>query len=87
MYNHDYYIKHKEEYHARTKKWRENNKERFYEIVYNYRKRKAEELKKQGLKYCWKSEKKRKELYERRNQRINKALKNGKIQDNNVKWW
>ena len=84
-YNHEYYLEHKEEYKERSKKWREKNKEKFYEITYNYRKRKAEELKAKGEMYCWYTNNQRKKLYEKRNRRINKNIGDGEIQDNSNK--
>lgn len=85
MYNREYYLKHKKEYKERNKKWREENKERFYEIIYSYRKKKADELKAKGERYCWHSEAERKRLYEKRNRRINKNIRDGEIQDNSNK--
>ena len=84
-YSREYYLKHKEEYKERNKKWREENKEKFYKIVYRYRTKKAEELKAKGEMYCWHTNNQRKKLYEERNRRINKNVRDGEIQDNSNK--
>lgn len=82
-YNHDYYIKNKEKIKERNKKWREENKDKFYKSVYNYRSKKAKELKEQGEMYCWHSKSERKRLYEKRDRRINNEIENRENQDNN----
>lgn len=74
-----YYQEHKQEIIERNNQWRLDNKERFYELVYKSRKKKAQKLKEQGLDYVWKSEIKRKELYEKRNKRINRSIKKEEI--------
>ena len=60
-YYRQYYKLHKAEIDARNKKWREENKEKFYNCVYAYRKRKAKELKEKGIKFNWLSENGRKQ--------------------------
>jgi len=74
MYNREYYLQHKEKYLESNKKWRKEHKDKFYEITYRYRRKKAEELKNKGEKYCWLSENQRKALYEKRNRRIDKDI-------------
>ena len=81
-YRHQYYLKHKEEILESNKRWQKNNKEKFYKILYKNRKKKAQELKEKGERYCWHSEAKRKELYEQRSKRIDRRNKKRKIQDN-----
>ena len=78
-YRHQYYLKHKERILESNKNWREKNKEKFYKIVYGYRKRKAEELAEKGERYCWHSEAKRKELYDKRQERIDRRNKENEI--------
>lgn len=78
-YHKKYYLEHKDVILERNKKWVRENKERFYELVYKSRKKKADMLRDQGLDYVWASEVKRKELYKRRNERINKSIKKEKI--------
>lgn len=84
-YAHEYYLKHKQEILERNKKWRQNNKERFYELVYKSRKKKAQELKELGLNYIWNSEKERKRLYERRTERFNRTYQEKEISNNDNK--
>lgn len=69
-YYQEYYKKNKDKYLERNKKWREANKERFYELVYKSRKKRAERLKQEGELYVWKSNVERKKIYEKRNRRI-----------------
>lgn len=70
-----YYLEHRQEILDRNKKWRQNNKKRFYELIYKSRKKRAEVLKEKGEEFVWLSDKKRKEKYER----INKSIKDEKI--------
>ena len=83
MYNHKYYEEHKEELKRKNAEWRKKNKKRFYELVKKSRTKKANELRQKGEIYVWHSEPSRKKLYERRNQRFNKVIEDGEIQDNN----
>ena len=80
-YYKEYYKRHKEEYIERNKKWRSENKERFYELVKKSRKKKANRLREKGEIYIWRSEPERKRLYEKRNRRINQSIEQGKVQD------
>lgn len=80
-YYHDYYLKNKDKYLERNKKWRTENKERFYELVYKSRKKRAKTLQEQGELYIWLSEPERQRRYEKRNRRINQNDRNGEIQD------
>ena len=74
-----YYQEHKQEIIKRNRQWRLDNKERFYELVYKSRKKKAEKLKEQGLDYVWHSKKERERLYEKRNKRISRSIKEKEI--------
>lgn len=65
-YYREYYKKHKQEILERNKKWRENNKKKYYLSVYKCRKRKAKELKEQGIKYNWFSNAKREKINEQK---------------------
>lgn len=58
-YMRNYYRLHKEEIDARNKKWRQENKEKFYECVYKCRKRMAKKLKEKGEKNYWLSKNER----------------------------
>lgn len=78
-YYKEYYKRHKEEYIERNKKWRSENKEQFYKLVYKSRKKRAERLKQEGELYIWKSDVERKRLYEKRNRRIDKDDRNGEV--------
>ena len=80
-YFQEYYRKNKDKYLERNKKWRENNKERFYELVKKSRTKKAMSLKEKGEIYIWRSEPERKILYEKRNTRINQSNRDGEIQN------
>lgn len=80
-YYKEYYKKHRQEYLDRNKKWRTENKERFYELVYKSRKKRATRLQNNGELYIWLSEPERKRRYEKRNRRINQNDRNGKVQD------
>ena len=80
-YMHEYYLKHKQEIDERSKKWRQDNKERFYKLVYKSRKKKADVIKEKGELYCWHSDIERKKLYERRDRRINQSNRDGEIQN------
>ena len=71
MYSHEYYLKNKEKLQEANKKWRKENREKFNKIMYAYRRKKAKELTEKGEMYCWHSKTKRKELYEKREKRIN----------------
>lgn len=83
QYAHEYYLKHKEEYIERNKKWRKNNKERFYKLVYKSRKKRADKLREQGEIYIWRSEPEKKRLYEKRDRRINQDVRDDEIQVEN----
>lgn len=54
-----YYETHKEQMLEASRKWREAHKKEFSQTVYKCRKRKSDELKAQGLKYTWLTEKER----------------------------
>lgn len=58
-YMRNYYRLHKEEIDARNKKWRQENKEKFYQCVARCRKRMAKKLKEKGIKNYWLSENER----------------------------
>lgn len=74
-----YYLAHREELIERNRQWRLNHKERFYELVYKSRKKKAEELRQDGFDYVWHSAKKRSELYDKRYKRTHRSIKNEEI--------
>lgn len=76
-----YYQLHKEEINKRQKEWRKTHKKEFFELVYKSRRKRAEELKKQGIKYPWKSNIERKKL----NERIKRSDKTNEVQDNDDK--
>ena len=78
-YHKKYYQEHKQEILERNKQWQKDNKERFYKLVYKCRKKKANALKEQGITYAWLSEKKRKEIYEGRNERINRSIEEEEV--------
>ena len=69
-YMRKYYLLHKEEIDARNKKWRQENKDKFYECVKKCKKRKAEKLKSEGVKYYWLSDNARKKRNTERDTRI-----------------
>ena len=72
LYYKEYYKKHKEKMLESQKKWRENNKDKFYQSVYKVRKRKAERLKSEGVKFNWLSDKARKIRNEGKNEQTRK---------------
>jgi len=72
LYYKEYYRKHREKMLESQKKWRENNKDKFYQSVYKVRKRKAERLKSEGVKFNWLSDKARKNKNEVKNEQDRK---------------
>ena len=80
-YAHEYYLKNKEKYIERNKKWRTKNKKKFYELVKKSRKKRADRLREQGEMYIWRSEPEKKALYEKRNRRINQLIRDGEVQN------
>ena len=78
-YSKRYYELHKELVKARNKKWREENKEKFYASVYKCRRRKAEELKSKEILYPWLSENARKKEYAQRSRRISRKIETKEI--------
>ena len=70
-----YYQKHKKEILERNKRWRDNNKDKFRELLHKNRKEKAIKLKEKGLKYVWASNIERERLYTKYYERINKRNK------------
>lgn len=81
-YAREYYLKNKEKILERNRKWRQENKEANYKAVYRCRKRKAQKLKAEGIKYCWLSEKERETRNEkRRNNQRNKEIEISNISE------
>lgn len=79
MYNREYYLAHKKEYLERNRKWRRENKERFYELVKKSRTKKANKLRERGEIYIWRTEPEKIKLYEKRQERINRSNKEDEI--------
>ena len=77
-YDKEYYEKNKEKILARSKKWRQENKEKYNEICYKVRKRNAKKRKAKGEMFVWTYGKERERLI---NARINRRNRQGKNKD------
>ena len=75
---HEYYLKNKERILQRNKEWREANKDKFRELLYKNRRKKAKALKEQGIKYNWRSNAERERLYKKHYERIDKRIEEEK---------
>lgn len=82
-YRRKYYQEHKEEMKETNKKWRLENKERYYELVYKSRKKKAMKLASEGIKYYWHSPKEREIINEYGYQELVGRFKKKEISNNN----
>lgn len=48
-----YRLEHREEMIATIHRWKENNKERYFKNIYDWRKAKVNELREQGVSNAW----------------------------------